>query len=146
MEALTGILRGMSTARIPFTPEDEGAIKTLTGTMLFLLILNFLFGALGLLGGCFSFIGVPTQLAIHPMAGVGTALTAMTLTVYCAGMVAQAALLFIQFPHFLLADRQALQFVALKLQQFQARVAVAGGGLQFLQAAADVVVAQIEFG
>ena len=35
------------TARIPFTPDDEGAIRTLMGTMLFLMVVNFAFGGLG---------------------------------------------------------------------------------------------------
>lgn len=84
----------MTAARIPFTPDDESAIRTLVGTMLFLLVVNFIFGGLGILGGCLSFLGVPQQMAMHPMAGVGALLTALFTLLYCAGMVGQGALLF----------------------------------------------------
>jgi hypothetical protein len=83
----------MTTARIPFTQDDEGAIRTLVGTMLFLLILNFAFGGLGILGGCLSFVGVPGRMLMHPMAGVAALLTAFSLTLYCVGMVGQGVLL-----------------------------------------------------
>lgn len=84
----------MTAARIPFSPDDESAIRTLVGTMLFLLIVNAIFGGLGILGGCISFLGVPAQMAVHPMAGVGGLLSALMIVLYCAGMVGQAALLF----------------------------------------------------
>lgn len=84
----------MTAARIPFSPDDESAIRTLVGTMMFLLVVNAIFGGLGILGGCVSFLGVPAQMALHPMAGVGGILTALMILLYCAGMVGQAALLF----------------------------------------------------
>lgn len=83
----------MTTARIPFTPADESAIRTLVGTMLFLMVVNFAVGGLGLLGGCLSFLAVPEQLAQHPGAGIGALLTATCTFLYCAGMVGQGALL-----------------------------------------------------
>lgn len=83
----------MSVARIPFTPDDESAIRTLTGTMLFLLVINFVMGGLALLGGCLTFVGVPSQLAVHPMAGVGAVMTAFAVLLYGAGMLGQGALL-----------------------------------------------------
>jgi len=83
----------MSTARIPFTSEDESAIRMLVGTMLFLLVINFAIGGFGLLGGCLSFLAVPSRLLIHPMAGVASVLTASCMFFYCAGMVGQGVLL-----------------------------------------------------
>lgn len=83
----------MTTARIPFSSADESAIRTLVGTMLFLLIVNFAVGGLGILGGCLSFLAVPTRLAIHPMAGVASLLTALCTLLYCIGMVGQGVLL-----------------------------------------------------
>ncbi len=83
----------MTTARIPFTSDDESAIRTLVGTMLFLLIVNFAFGGLGMLGGCLSFVGLPARMAFHPLAGVALLLTASCTFLYCAGMVGQGVLL-----------------------------------------------------
>ncbi len=83
----------MTTARIPFTQDDESAIRTLAGTMLFLLILNFAFGGIGILGGCLSFVGVPGRMLIHPMAGVATFMIAFSVSFYCAGMIGQGVLL-----------------------------------------------------
>ena len=83
----------MTVTRVPFTPEDEGAIRTLTGAMTFLLVVNFIFGGLGVLGGCCSFVGVPARIAIHPLAGLGAGITALGVLLYCAGMVGQGALL-----------------------------------------------------
>ena len=84
----------MTAARIPFSPEDESAIRTLVGTMMFLLIVNFVFGGLGVLGGCLSFLGVPQQMSMHPMAGVGALITALMMLIYSAGMIGQGAILF----------------------------------------------------
>lgn len=83
----------MSTARIPFSSDDENAIRMLVATMLFLLVVNFLVGGLGLLGGCISFVGVPARMALHPMAGVASIVTATCTFLYCAGMIGQGALL-----------------------------------------------------
>ncbi|MDQ3035844.1 MAG: hypothetical protein M3Y87_25800 [Myxococcota bacterium] len=83
----------MSVARIPFTPDDESAIRTLTGTMLFLLVINFIFGGLGLLGGCLVGFGVVGTMAIHPLAGIGTLIMALAMLLYALGMLGQGALL-----------------------------------------------------
>ncbi|UJR85331.1 hypothetical protein [Sandaracinus amylolyticus] len=107
----------MTAARIPFTPADESAIRTLVGTMLFLLVVNFVFGALGLLGGCLSFAGVPAQAQFHPMAAVGAAITALTILLYGAGMIGQGALL--------VQVRRALEQVVTTDTQDQALLATA---------------------
>ncbi|MFK7988638.1 MAG: hypothetical protein AB8I08_21640 [Sandaracinaceae bacterium] len=80
--------------RIPFTPDDESAIGMLSGSMMFLLVINLLFGGLGLLGGCCSFFGIPGRAVIHPMLGVAAAINGVGVSLFCAGMVAQGALLF----------------------------------------------------
>ncbi len=107
----------MTTARIPFTQDDENAIRTLAGTMLFLLILNFAFGGLGILGGCLSFIGVPGRMMLHPMAGAATLMTAFSLTLYCVGMIGQGVLL--------VQTRRALEQVVSTDTQDQALLAEA---------------------
>ena len=107
----------MTAARIPFSPDDESAIRTLAGTMMFLLVVNFIFGGLGVLGGCLSFLGVPAQMSMHPMAGVGALITALMILLYCAGMIGQAALLF--------QTRQALEQVVTTDTQDQALLASA---------------------
>jgi hypothetical protein len=83
----------MTVARIPFTPDDESAIRMLVGTMLFLLIVNIAFGGLMLLLSCFSFLAVPQQMSFHPMAGIGALLTALGIVLYSLGMIGQGALL-----------------------------------------------------
>ena len=83
----------MTVARIPFTADDEGAIRQLTGAMMFLLVVNFLFGALMLLGGCLAFAGVPMNFQAHPAAGAGAVLTALAMAVYALGMIGQGAIL-----------------------------------------------------
>jgi hypothetical protein len=83
----------MSTARIPFSSDDESAIRTLVGAMLFLLVISSAWGGLGLLGGCLSFVGVPGRMMIHPMAGVVTLLTASCMFLCCARMIGQGVLL-----------------------------------------------------
>ena len=105
----------MSAARIPFTSDDESAIRTLVGTMLFLLIVNFVFGGLGILGGCMSFLGVPAQMTMHPLAGVGALLTALMILLSCAGMIGQGALL--------LQTRRSLEQVVTTDTQDQALLA-----------------------
>lgn len=102
----------MTAARIPFSPDDESAIRTLVGTMLFLLIVNFVFGGLGIVGGCISFLGVPAQMSMHPLAGVGALITALMMLLYFAGMIGQGALL--------LQTRKSLELVVTTDSQDQA--------------------------
>lgn len=114
----------MTVARIPFTPEDEGAIRQLTGAMMFLLVVNFIFGALALLGGCFSFVGVPANFSMHPGAGVGALMTAIGVVVYAFGLIGQGALL-VQIRQALVAvvetdtgDQQHLSLAFARLKMF----------------------------
>ncbi|MDQ3033776.1 MAG: hypothetical protein M3Y87_15275 [Myxococcota bacterium] len=83
----------MTVARIPFTPSDESAIRTLVGTMLFLLIVNFVIGGLMVVGSCFAFLGVPGQLTFHPLAGVGMVMSALGIVLYGGGTIGQGVLL-----------------------------------------------------
>jgi hypothetical protein len=102
----------MTTARIPFSSDDESAIRMLVGTMLFLLVVNFVFGGLGLLAGCLSFLGVPGRMMLHPMAGVATVVTALSMVLYCVGMIGQGVLL--------VQARRALELVVTTDSQDQA--------------------------
>lgn len=83
----------MSVARIPFTPADEDAIRMLAGTALFLTVMHFVVGALGLLGSCGGAIGVPTAFAFSALGGLASMGTAFCLLLWSAGMIAQAVLL-----------------------------------------------------
>lgn len=83
----------MTVARIPFSPDDESAIRTLVGTMMFLLVVHFVVGGVFVLGGCLTFMGVPAQFNVHPAAGLGSVLTGLSVFVMGVGMIGQGVLL-----------------------------------------------------
>jgi len=84
----------MTVARIPFSPEQEGHLTTLSQWMLFLVVMHGLLAALFLIGGCFGVIGGFSMFAISPFAAILTLLQMIFVVLMGAAAGVEAGLLF----------------------------------------------------
>ena len=83
----------MSLARIPFTQEDEGIIRSLGGWMLFIAILHFIGGGLFGICGCCGAFGAVAQLATLGLSGIVLMLQVLLLVLLSAAWIGQGVLM-----------------------------------------------------
>lgn len=88
----------MSVARIPFSTEDEGVLRQLSGWMLFIAIVHFVGAGLLLLGGCCVLVGGSSVLAgassMGPGAELGMGMGALFVVIAAFMAVLTAILIF----------------------------------------------------
>jgi hypothetical protein len=108
----------MSLARIPFTSEDEGVIRSLVNWMLFVTIaVNFIACGIGLILSCIGGIGVAGMFSISATRGVFTLLSVVFLFLMCATYIGQGVVM--------VQARGSLQAVATTDDADQAHLSVA---------------------
>ena len=83
----------MSLARIPFTAEDEGIIRSLGGWMLFIAIVHFIIGGLLLICGCFGVFGAVASIATQGIAGILMVVMVAFLALIAVALIGQGVLL-----------------------------------------------------
>ena len=84
----------MTVARIPFSPEQEGHLTTLSQWMLFFVVIHALIAVLCIIGGCLGTIGSFGMFAVSAGYGILSLLQMLCMVLLGAAAGVEAGLLF----------------------------------------------------